>query len=115
MSELERERCEACRAGAPAVTEAELAELRPQLPDWTPRTRDDFLTLERVFPFRNFSDAMGFGVRVGLLAEAEGHHPEIVIEWGRVRVTWWTHKIRGLHRNDLVCAAKTDRLYRRPD
>lgn len=114
MSELVKERCEACRAGAPRVTDDELAELMKQLPDWAPRTREDFLTLERAFRFRNFSEAMAFSVRVGMLAETEGHHPEIVTEWGGVRVTWWTHKIRGLHRNDFICAAKTDRMYAPP-
>ncbi len=111
MSALTKERCEACRTGAPRVSEGELAELMHQLPDWVSQTREDFLVLEREFRFRNFSEAMGFSVRVGLLAEAEGHHPEIITEWGRVRVTWWTHKIRGLHRNDFICAAKTDRIY----
>ncbi len=114
MSELEKERCEACRADAPRVTDDELAEFMQQLPDWAGRTREDVLTLEREFRFRNFSEAMAFSVRVGMLAESEGHHPEIVTEWGRVRVTWWTHKIRGLHRNDFICAAKTDRMYAPP-
>ena len=111
MKALGDERCEACRAGAPQVSDDELAELMGQLPDWIPRTREDILTLERNFKFRNFSEAMAFSVRIGMLAEAEGHHPEIVTEWGAVRVTWWSHKIRGLHRNDFICAAKTDRLY----
>jgi 4a-hydroxytetrahydrobiopterin dehydratase len=114
MSELNKERCEACRAGAPRVSDEELAALMKQLPEWVPRGREDFLTLQREFKFRNFSESMAFSVRVGMLAESEGHHPEIVTEWGRVRVTWWTHKIRGLHRNDFICAAKTDRIYAPP-
>ena len=66
--------------------------------------------VERVFTFNNFADALSFTNRVGALAEAEGHHPAILTEWGRVTVTLWTHKIRGLHRNDFIMAAKVDSL-----
>ncbi|HSE95394.1 MAG TPA: 4a-hydroxytetrahydrobiopterin dehydratase, partial [Methylomirabilota bacterium] len=60
--------------------------------------------------FPTFVAALDFTNRVGALAEAEGHHPALLTEWGRVTVSWWTHAIRGLHRNDFVMAAKTDRL-----
>src|SRR5262249_37265726 len=66
--------------------------------------------LERVFHFPSFADALAFTNQIGTLAEAEGHHPALLTEWGRVTVTWWTHKIRGLHRNDFIMAAKTDAL-----
>jgi 4a-hydroxytetrahydrobiopterin dehydratase len=66
--------------------------------------------LERVFHFRSFADALAFTNRVGSIADDEGHHPALLTEWGRVTVTWWTHKIRGLHRNDFMMAAKTDAL-----
>ena len=111
MPELTNERCTACRADAPRVTEADIAELRPQIPAWEMLERDGIPRLERVFKFRNFSEALAFTVRVALLAEGEGHHPALLTEWGRVTVTWWTHKIRGLHRNDFISAAKTDKLY----
>jgi 4a-hydroxytetrahydrobiopterin dehydratase len=65
--------------------------------------------LERVFEFPDFARALTFTNRVGALAEAEGHHPALLTEWGKVTVTWWTHAIRGLHRNDFVMAARTDR------
>jgi 4a-hydroxytetrahydrobiopterin dehydratase len=71
---------------------------------------DGIPRLERQYRFRSFVDALAFTNRVGEIAEAEGHHPAILTEWGRVTVSWWTHKIRGLHRNDFVMAAKTDRL-----
>ena len=111
MAELTNERCTACRADAPRVTEAEIAELKPQIPEWEMLEQDGIPRLERVYKFRNFSEAMAFTVRVALLAEAEGHHPALLTEWGRVTVSWWTHKIRGLHRNDFISAAKTDGLY----
>ena len=66
--------------------------------------------LERVFRFRNFAEALSFTNQVGDLAEEEGHHPAILTEWGQVTVTLWTHKIRGLHRNDFILAAKIDAL-----
>ena len=63
------------------------------------------------FTFGSFAEALAFTDAVGALAEAEGHHPAILTEWGRVTVTWWTHAIKGLHRNDFIMAARTDELY----
>ena len=103
--------CEACRRGAPTVTDEEIAELHPQIPDWQLLERDGVPRLERVFRFESFAAALAFTNRVGALAEAEGHHPALLTEWGRVTVAWWTHKIRGLHRNDFIMAAKRDALY----
>lgn len=107
---LTEERCEACRADAPRVTDVELAELIAQIPDWQPVVIDGVLQLRREFRFRNFVDALAFTNRVGALAEETGHHPALLTEWGKVTVAWWTHKIRGLHRNDFILAAKTDQL-----
>ncbi len=109
-SRLAGERCSACRPGAPPVTEAEIREWSPQVPRWTLVERDGVRRLERMFTFADFVAALAFTNRVGAVAEAEGHHPAILTEWGRVTVTWWTHAIRGLHRNDFVMAAKTDAL-----
>ena len=113
MSGLAIERCVPCRGDAPAVTEAEIAELKPGVPEWTLVERDGIRRLERVFRWATFAEALAFTNRVGAVAEAEGHHPALLTEWGRVTVTWWTHAIRGLHRNDFVMAAKTDALARR--
>lgn len=110
MNALKSERCVACRRDAPQVTAAEIEELKPQVPHWELVERAGIHRLERVFRFANFVDALAFTSRVGELAEHEGHHPAILTEWGRVTVTWWTHKIRGLHRNDFIMAAKTDAL-----
>ena len=110
MTTLAAQTCEACRAGAPTVTDAERDELLPQIPQWTVVEREGIQRLERVFTFPDFAGALQFTNRVGEIAEQEGHHPALLTEWGRVTVTWWTHKIRGLHRNDFVMAAKTDRL-----
>jgi len=110
MSSLASEKCVACRRDAPQVTAAEIEELRPQVPDWELAERDGVPRLERVLRFANFAEALAFTNSVGVLAEAEGHHPALLTEWGWVTVTWWTHKIHGLHRNDFVMAAKTDSL-----
>jgi len=110
MSILSNEKCTACRRDSPQVSEAEIQELKPQVPDWTMVERETIQRLERVFRFRNFAEALSFTNRVGVLAEAEGHHPAILTEWGQVTVTLWTHKIRSLHRNDFVMAAKIDSL-----
>jgi len=114
MSTLSTERCVACRRDSPQVTEAEIAELRREIPDWHLVERDGIRRLERVFHVPSFVDALAFTNRVGALAEEEGHHPALLTEWGRVTVTWWTHKIRALHRNDFIMAAKTDALAARP-
>ena len=111
MAELVRLRCVACRRDAPTVTDTELAELKPQIPEWELVERDGIRRLRRVFPFRDFAEALAFTNAVGEIAEDEGHHPALLTEWGRVTVTWWTHKIKGLHINDFVMAAKTDELF----
>jgi 4a-hydroxytetrahydrobiopterin dehydratase len=110
MKTLSAERCVACRRDSPRVTEAEIAELGREVPDWQLVEREGITRLERLFPFPSFAAALAFTNRVGALAEEEGHHPALLTEWGRVTVTWWTHKIRGLHRNDFIMAAKTGAL-----
>ena len=111
MDQLTQLKCTACRGGDPTVTDAEIAEFKPQVPEWKIIEVDGIKRLERVFKFKDFVSALAFTNKVGELAESEGHHPALLTEWGRVTVTWWTHKIRGLHRNDFIMAAKTDELY----
>ncbi len=110
MEELVGQRCVACRADAPKVTTEEMMALKPQIPAWEVVERDSVPQLIRTFKFSNFKTAMAFTQRVGEIAEEEGHHPAILTEWGKVTISWWTHTIAGLHRNDFVMAAKTDRL-----
>lgn len=110
MSNLKEQACEACRADAPKVSGAERSALLKEVPDWEVVELDGELQLRRVFTFANFAEALAFANRVGDLAEAEGHHPALLVEWGKVTVRWWTHKIGGLHRNDFIMAARTDAL-----
>ena len=113
MEELTQLKCTACRGGDPTLTDAEIADLQPQVPDWRVIEVDSVKRLGRIFTFKDFVSALAFTNMVGDLAEEEGHHPAILTEWGKVTVTWWTHKIKGLHRNDFIMAAKTDELYKR--
>ena len=111
MEELTKLVCVACRGGEPTVTDAEIAEFKPQIPEWQLVERENIKRLKRVFKFKDFVESLAFTNKVGEIAEAEAHHPAILTEWGKVTVTWWTHKIKGLHRNDFIMAAKTDQLY----
>ncbi len=112
MTDLTGMKCEACRAGAPQVSEEELPGLLVQIPAWSIEICDEVMQLEKTFKFKTFAQALEFTDKVGHVAESEGHHPALLTEWGKVTlVTWWTHKIRGLHKNDFICAAKTDALF----
>lgn len=110
MTELAQKKCTACHKDAPRVTEDEMAELKPQIPDWKIVERDGVSCLERIYSFPDFQTALAFTQRVGEEAEKEGHHPTLLTEWGKVTVTWWTHAIEGLHRNDFIMAAKTKQI-----
>lgn len=107
---LSTQQCEACQADAPKVSEEELGQLLVEIPHWTPIVRDNIMMLEREYTFKNYKLAWAFANKVAALAEEEFHHPATLLEWGKVTVTWWTHAIKGLHKNDLICAAKTDEL-----
>ena len=105
-------RCEACRAGAAgALTNQQLQELLFELDGWRIVTRGSVPQLEKTFQFSNFKKAWSFSERVANLADQQNHHPSILAEWGKVTVTWWTHSLHGLHKNDFICAAKCDQLY----
>ena len=107
---LVNQKCEACHANAPQVSEESLKELLTLIPDWTPKLTNNVMMLEREFVFKNYKLAWAFANKVSELAENEYHHPSILLEWGKVTITWWTHAIEGLHHNDFICAAKTDLL-----
>jgi 4a-hydroxytetrahydrobiopterin dehydratase len=111
MTELTAQKCEACHSGAPRVSDQEMVDLMREVPEWAVKNNDRISMLERAFKFDNFKEAQNFANKVGNLAEEEFHHPSILLEWGKVTVTWWTHAIKGLHKNDFICAAKTDKLF----
>ena len=112
MNNLVKENCVRPTMGGPPLSETEVADLTPQVPEWDIFKVDGIQRMERAFKFKNFVQALAFTTRVGELAEKQDHHPALLTEWGKVTVTWWTHAVDGLHRNDFIMAAKTDELYR---
>jgi 4a-hydroxytetrahydrobiopterin dehydratase len=103
-------KCEPCHGGMPPLTDAEINQYYTQLQSWSVVEKDGIKRLEKSFKFKDFAEALAFTNRVGEIAEKQGHHPDILTEWGKVTISWWTHKINGLHRNDFIMAAKTDAL-----
>lgn len=89
---------------------AALQSLVDNLDSWTINRTTDIPRIEKVFKFADFASALAFADQVGELAEQENHHPALLTEWGKVTVSWWTHTLRGVHRNDVIMAARTDRL-----
>lgn len=110
MSKLTKQSCEACQAGAPQITQDEQQGLLREIPGWSVIELEGERQLKREYKLKNFAAALALTNRIGELAEAENHHPAILVEWGKVTVRWWTHKIGGLHKNDFIMAARTDAL-----
>lgn len=110
--DLASEFCEACQPGSPTVTDEELEQLMPQVSEWELATVNDVPRLRRTFRFDGWEPGVAFTNAVAGLATESGHHPMIRLEWGKVTVSWWTHAIKGLHRNDFIMAARTDTAYR---
>lgn len=112
MSSLVQSKVEKLTSGASRLPEQEIQNLLAQLPDWQLIEENGEKHLRRSFDFKNFRQALDFTNQVGDLAEQADHHPRLVTEWGKVTVDWWTHSVRGLHKNDFIMAAKTGRLRR---
>ena len=110
MTSLQKQQCILCPPDSLALSEGEIDKLMLELKGWQMEIHGGIAQLVKQFGFPDYVQSMAFTQRVGALAEAEDHHPSIVMEWGKVRGTWWTHSINGLHINDFICAAKTDEL-----
>ncbi|HEY0754374.1 MAG TPA: 4a-hydroxytetrahydrobiopterin dehydratase [Ktedonobacteraceae bacterium] len=111
MDELQQARCIPCEGGVAPANAAEIAGYLSQISGWQVAEVDGVKRLTKIFALRNFVCALAFTNQVGALAEQEGHHPALLTEWGKVTVTWWTHSIGGLHKNDFVMAYKTDEAF----
>jgi len=111
MIDLAQRSCVPCRGGVPPMSPAEAAELLRQLGgDWELAEVSPGVTgLRKAYRFKDFAEALAYVNRVGAIAEDQGHHPDIELAWGRVTVTVWTHKIKGLTESDFIFAAKCDR------
>jgi len=110
MEELFNKTCEPCKAGGLRLNDQEIKELLNQVPGWSVIEVDTVSRLQKEYLFNNFKQALEFTNKIGDAAEQNGHHPVLVTEWGKVSVSWWTHKIGGLHTNDFIMAAKSDKL-----
>jgi 4a-hydroxytetrahydrobiopterin dehydratase len=111
MALLVELKCTVCLDGDPPLGDDGIRDMLKILTGWSVKEEGGMKKLSRIFKFKDFLSALDFTRKVGLLAEEEGHHPMLVTEWGKVTVFWWTHKISGLHQNDFIMAAKTDKLY----
>ena len=107
-SDLAGKTCVPCKGGVPPLQGAELAALEKQVPGWKIVNGHH---LEKTYTFPDFAQALAYVNRVGAMAEAQGHHPDLALAWGKVGVTTWTHKIDGLTESDFILAAKCDQLY----
>ena len=108
MTRLAEKKCVPCRGGVSALTGKAIEELRSKLDGGWSVVEEHHLT--KTYPFKDFAQALAFVNRVGSVAEAEGHHPDIYLSWGSVRIDIWTHKAGGLTENDFILAAKADQV-----
>jgi 4a-hydroxytetrahydrobiopterin dehydratase len=111
MRDLAQMECVPCRGDVPPLSEIEIRELQSLVPAWDVIEQDGIPRLAKVFTFNDFSEALIFTNKVGEIADTEDHHPSILTEWGQVTISWWTHSVHGLHRNDFIMAARTELLY----
>lgn len=111
MGNLSERKCVPCHGGEPRLEQSSIDEYLEIVGEWKLIEVNGVQRIRRRFRFPDFGSALGFTLEVGRTAEEEDHHPRIVTQWGSVTVDWWTHAIGGLHQNDFVMAAKTNRLY----
>ena len=104
-------KCTVCQADDIPLDDAEIRKKLVDLPGWLVKEENEVKKLSRTFKFKDYLSVLDFTHKAGLLAEENGHHPVLITEWGKVTVIWWTHKINGLHDNDMIMAAKTDLIF----
>jgi 4a-hydroxytetrahydrobiopterin dehydratase len=114
MNKLVNEHCVPINATSHRLDDREVSELMTKVSGWKIFRQNEEPRLEKIYDFEDFKQALEFTQRIGMAADEENHHPSLLTEWGKVTVDWWTHKIKGLHRNDFVMAAKSDELYHQP-
>jgi len=111
MENLSRRSCIPIENNTPSMTDGEIEEVKIEVPNWGIENVKGSPHLNRTFLFNNFMEALEFTNIIGKIAEEQNHHPTIELTWGRVTVEWWTHSIKGLHINDFIMAAKTNKIY----
>ena len=111
MDEFTQSHCSQINSHSIQLSDIEIQQLRKKLSGWSICNKQDELRLEKVFKFKDFNQAMAFSNQIAKEADQEDHHPAILTEWAKVTLAWYTHKIKGLHLNDFIMAAKSDQLY----
>lgn len=108
---LAEQDCQACTKDSTPVSNKQALDYLDQLPDWEIVEVDGVPQLQKTFTVKPYTHTLAFTLAVGELAERRNHHPAMLVEWGKLRVSWWTHVIKGLHLNDFILAAQTDALF----
>lgn len=111
MTALSELTCEACTEGTKLLTSKEIASLILEISEWEVILDSGMQKLKRQFPTKTYQKSISFTNAVATLADSLNHHPEIVLEYSSVTVLWWSHNIKGLHKNDFIMAAKTSNLF----
>jgi 4a-hydroxytetrahydrobiopterin dehydratase len=109
--DLKSQKCVPCEMGGLPLNQERIKILMAEIPEWELLEEDGVQKIKSDFKFPDFKEALYFVDRIGAAAEEEDHHPRLVLEWGKVGVWWWTHKVKGLHQNDFILAARTDEIY----
>ena len=110
MKSLSQSVCEACTSASPALSLEQCQTLLQQLNGWQLASAGGMAQLSKTYLFADFKQALNFSNQIGCISEQQNHHPTLLTEWGKVTVNWWSHSVRGLHRNDFIMAARTDVL-----
>ena len=111
MKNYESKVCVACHPDAPIATKEQIYEFLNNYLEWELIEDNQVPQLKRIYKFNDYIGAVDFTKKIADISEKENHHPSILLEWGKVTVRWWTHKIKGLHENDFIMSAKTDEIY----
>ena len=111
MRNYESKVCVACHSNAPKSTKAEINEFLKNYVEWELLEDNQTPQLKRIYKFNDYLSAVDFTKKIANISEKENHHPSIMLEWDKVTVRWWTHKIKGLHENDLIMSAKTEEIF----
>ena len=104
-------KCEACSPDAVVASKESIDAFISSSSSWDIKRDDDYRYIERIYTFKNFQSAFDFAALVTKIAETNGHHPRLIIEFGRASISWWSHKIRDIHELDLSIASKCDEAY----
>ncbi|MDF1882023.1 4a-hydroxytetrahydrobiopterin dehydratase [Sulfurimonas sp. MAG313] len=105
-----RKTCIPCHSKKPQLSKIEISELLEEIPEYELFEIEGIPRISKIYTFKNFKEALAFTNTLGAIAEEENHHPEIILEWGKARVSWWSNSIKGLDNNDFVMAYKTERI-----